>query len=124
MKKNVARVLPFSKGEYDKDYNYDVLDQVQSGVCVYQSKKPNNLGHPVTDTEWWAKYFDASAAIEAATNEQESTEVNNGAVVARLMAIDTNGKPCSITPAKIIDYVLDAVLDYDVLAIPKETEGE
>ena len=122
MKKNVARVLPFSKGEYDPTYNYDVLDQVQSGVCVYQSKKPNNIGHAVTDNAWWAKYFDASAAIEAATNEQESTEVQNGAVVARLMAIDTNGKPCSIAPAKIVEYVLDALLDSDVLAIPKDGE--
>jgi hypothetical protein len=118
MKKNVARILPFSKGEYDPTYNYDVLDQVQSGVSVYQSKKPNNLGHPVTDTAWWQKYFDAAAAIEAATSN-ESPEVNNGAVVARLMAIDTNGQACSITPAKIVEYVLDALLDSDVLAIPK-----
>lgn len=120
MKRNVARVLPFSKGEYQNDYNYDVLDQVQSGVCVYQSKKPNNLGHPVTDNAWWAKFFDASAAIEAATNEQEAIEVQNGAVVARLMAIDTNGQPCSITPAKIVEYVLNVLLDSDVLAIPKD----
>lgn len=119
MKKNVARILPFSKGEYDPNENYDVLDQVQSGVSVYQSKKPNNKGHAVTDTTWWQKYFDAAAAIEAATNEQEATEVSNGAVVARLMAIDTNGQACSITPAKIVEYVLDALLDSDVLAIPK-----
>jgi len=122
-KKIIGRIIPFSRGEYDATYNYDVLDQVQSGTAIYQSRKPNNLGHAVTDKEWWTKYFDVGAAIEAATS-QETPEAQSGAVVRRIMAIDQNGQPCSITPAVLVNYVLENLLSYDLLAIERNNNDD
>ena len=122
----VGRIIPFSRGEYDAEYNYDVLDQVQKGTAIYQSRKPNNCGHDVTNncghdvtnTEWWALYFDVGAAIEAATSNT-SPETNNAAAVKRLMAIDENGQSVSIKPELLVDYILTSALNYDVLAVSK-----
>lgn len=115
MKKIIGRIIPFSRGEYSATYNYDVLDQVQLGTAIYQSRKANNLGHPVTDSEWWTKYFDVGAAIEAATSK-ETPEASGGAVVSRLMGIDSDGQPCSIKPKELVQYVLEQLLDYDLIA--------
>ena len=105
----IGRIIPFSRGEYDAEYNYDVLDQVQKGTAIYQSRKPNNCGHDVTETEWWALYFDVGAAIEAATSNT-SPETNNAAAVKRLV---------SIKPELLVDYILTSALNYDVLAVSK-----
>ena len=114
----IGRIIPFSRGEYDAEYNYDVLDQVQKGTAIYQSRKPNNCGHDVTETEWWPLYLDVVAAIEAATSNT-SPETNNAAVVKRLMAIDANGQAVSIKPELLVDYILTSALNYDVLAVSK-----
>ena len=119
----IGRIIPFSRGEYDAEYNYDVLDQVQKGTAIYQSRKPNNCGHDVTETEWWALYFDVGAAIEAATSNT-SPETNNPAAVKRLMAIDENGQAVSIKPELLVDYILTSALDYDVLAVSKSEPDE
>ena len=115
----VGRIISFSRGEYDETFNYDVLDQVQKGTAIYQSRKPNNCGHAVTETEWWALYFDVGAAIEAATSK-ESPETSNAAAVKRLMAIDANGQAVSIKPEVLVDYILTSALEYDVLALTRE----
>lgn len=117
-KKIVGRIIPLSKGKYDEKYNYDILDFAQSGQAIYQSKKPNNMGHDVTDTDWWYLFFDLSEAIKASTNVN-APQVNDGAVVARLMAVDTNGQMCSITPLEIVQYVIESLLDYDLIALNK-----
>ena len=114
-KKIIGRIIPFSRGEYDPDYNYDVLDQVQLGTAIYQSRKPNNRNHPDTDTVWWTKYFDVGAAIEAATSK-ETPEANAASKVTRLLGIDADGQPCSIKPKVLVDYVLESLLDVDLIA--------
>lgn len=115
---NVAKILSKAKGVYNASNTYDVLDFVQSGAAIYQSKKPNNVGHAVTDTEWWYLFYDLSEAIAASTNVN-APQTSSGAVVARLMAVDTNGQMCSITPKDIMDYVIKNLLDYDLIARDK-----
>lgn len=114
-KKIIGRIIPFSRGEYDPSFNYGVLDQVQLATAIYQSRKPNNCGHPVTDTEWWSKYFDVGAAIEAATSK-DTPEIDAASNVVRIMGIDSDGQPCSIKPKDLVDYVLSSLLDYDIIA--------
>ena len=117
---NIAKILTKAKGLYSSSQNYDVLDLVQSGQAIYQSKQPNNQGHAVTDTDWWYLFFDLSTAIAAATNVN-APQTSNGAVVARLMAVDTNGQMCSITPLAIVQYVIESLLGYDLIARDKPT---
>ena len=43
------------KGEYNSATPYGNANVVQdpTGLSVYRSLKPGNVGHPVTDTNWW-----------------------------------------------------------------------
>lgn len=116
----VGRILQLSKGVYKNDTTYDVLDMVQVGSAIYQSKKPNNIGHAVTDTEWWDLHYDLGEAIAAVTNVN-SPETHNASLISRIMCIGTDGLPHSITPKELIDYVIKELLDYDIIARDKPT---
>ena len=48
-----------------------------------------------------------------------ATTTNNGADVARLLAINAQGKAISINPSVIVDYVIKSLAEYDILALPK-----
>ena len=63
---DVGRFLLLPQGVYDATYNYEQLDLVQKECAVYMSRKSNNIGHAVSDTEWWTKLFDVAEAIRAA----------------------------------------------------------
>ena len=115
---NVAKILALSKGAYSSSQNYDILDFVQSGAAIYQSKKPNNQGHAVTDTEWWELHYDLSAAIAAATNVN-SPQTHVGAQISRILCIGTDGQPKSITPLELVQYVIEDLLSYDLVARDK-----
>lgn len=116
----LQKILALSKGTYSDSQTYDILDFVQVGPAIYQSKKPNNQGHAVTDTEWWTLHFDLGEAIAAATNVN-SPQTHTAAQISRLMCIGTDGQPKSITPKELIDYVIKELLDYDLIARDKPT---
>ncbi len=115
---NIGRILQKSKGAYSASQQYDILDIVQQGPALYESKKPNNIGHAVTDTEWWNLHYDLSEAIAAATGPA-SPQTHNAALVNRILCIDTSGQPCSITPLEIVQYVIEELLTYDLIARDK-----
>ena len=115
---NIAKILSKAKGQYSSSQSYDILDFVQSGQAIYQSKVPNNQGNAVSDNTKWELMFDLSEAIAAATNVN-APQTSNGTVVARLMAVDTSGQMCSITPLAIVQYVIENLLSYDLIARDK-----
>ena len=39
-------------GDYSPEKTYDFLNMVYAAPSVYVSRKNNNTGHPVTDTDW------------------------------------------------------------------------
>lgn len=114
-RKPVGRLIPKPKGTYDPEFNYDILDTVQNQTAVFQSLKPNNLGHPVTDHTWWVKLFDVAEAIRAALSG-DAPEAQGADNVAFLMAVDKDGLPCTIKPKDLVDYVIQHVLEYDLMA--------
>ncbi len=116
MKKIIGRVIPQPKGEYKADYNYNIYDVVQKGAAVYQSRKADNLGNPVTDTEWWTLFYDLGVALEQATSTQ-MPETGDSTKIARLMAIGTDGQPVSITPAALVNFILENSSEYDLMAL-------
>lgn len=66
-------------GDYSPEKTYGFLNMVYAAPSAYVSKKDNNTGHPVTDTEWWMLSIDGSqnaeataAAIAAATTALEA----------------------------------------------------
>ena len=49
----IGRNLPLYKGDYDKSKTYDVYDVVLHNGSSYVSKKKNNVGNALTNTEFW-----------------------------------------------------------------------
>ncbi len=115
---NIAKILAKSKGAYSASQNYDALDFVQSGAAIYQSKKPGNQGHAVTDTDWWDLHYDLSEAIAAATNVN-SPQTHTASQISRILCMGTDGQPKSITPLELVQYVIEQLLSYDLIARDK-----
>ena len=66
-------------GDYSPEKTYDFLNMVYAAPSVYVSRKNNNTGHPVTDTDWWMLSIDGSknpeavkAALDAAAKALEA----------------------------------------------------
>lgn len=51
------------KGAYDPSFEYGNANVVHdpSGLSVYRSLKPGNVGHPLNDTTWWFCIIDLSS---------------------------------------------------------------
>lgn len=69
------------KGAYSATATYAVNDAVQASDGLYASRKSNNTGHALSETEWWAIIVDLSetkrateAANEAAENAQDAAD--------------------------------------------------
>ena len=45
------------KGAYSSSVTYDYLDYVTNADGTYTSKKANNVGHALTETDWWEHDF-------------------------------------------------------------------
>lgn len=45
------------KGAYSSSVTYDYLDYVTNADGTYTSKQANNVGHALTETEWWEHDF-------------------------------------------------------------------
>lgn len=111
MAKKVIKIIPTKAGTaYSSTYAYQLLDYiVVDSVTVYICKRvdPNtmvNVGHPLTDTDWWDKGVDlseaigkaqvaigkanaaANAALSAANNASESVTAANAAAKEALSA--------------------------------------
>ena len=66
-------------GAYDPTVNYKALVKVYDAEtdCSYISKKKDNLGHPLSNTEWWQKdSADPRMPIVAQTNTTLSIKPN------------------------------------------------
>ena len=68
------------KGTYNPNTPYGNANVVQdpTGLSVYRSLKPGNVGHPLTDTNWWFCIIDLSSIkAEADHLQQVETQVEN-----------------------------------------------
>ena len=88
-KTNLGRVMPVDKGEYNAATTYAKLDMVHSSDSTYVSKVDNNVGHAVTDTDYWTCYADGKQATTAASNAntkaglaQDAADAANAAAAA------------------------------------------
>ena len=76
------------KGAYSSTTTYGNAAVVQDpdGLSIYRSKKSGNVGHPLTDTEWWFCIIDMSA-IKATSDAVAELNVElAGHEAARVLA--------------------------------------
>lgn len=75
-------------GNYDPEKTYRFLEMVYAAPSSYVSKKDNNVGHPVTDTEWWQLSLDGSQSEAAAEAAREAANKANAAAEAAAPTIE------------------------------------
>lgn len=86
-KTNLGRVMPVDKGAYNAATIYAKLDMVHSSDSTYVSKVDNNVGHAVTDTNYWTCYADGKqATAAAATANTAAANADAKAAVAQAAA--------------------------------------
>lgn len=66
--------MPVDKGAYNAATTYSKLDMVHTADSTYVSKVDNNVGHAVTDTNYWTCYASGTAATSAAATANEAAE--------------------------------------------------
>ena len=71
---NLGRVMPVDKGAYNAATTYSKLDMVHTADSTYVSKVDNNVGHAVTDTNYWTCYASGTAATSAAATANAAAE--------------------------------------------------
>ena len=79
---NLGRVMPVDKGAYSAETTYAKLDMVHTADSTYVSKVDNNVGHAVTDTDYWTCYASGVAATTAAANANTKAGLANDAATA------------------------------------------
>lgn len=64
---NLGRVGLVNKGNYNGSETYTKNDIVSDGNnSLYMSLQSNNTGHDLSESTWWFKFFDGTAANTAA----------------------------------------------------------
>ena len=68
------------KGTYNVATSYGNAAVVQdpTGLSVYRSLKPGNVGHALSETSWWFKIIDLSSIKEAADRARPKAAVATG----------------------------------------------
>ena len=74
---NLGRVMPVDKGAYNAATTYQKLDMVHTSDSTYVSKVDNNVGHAVTDTDYWTCYADGKQATAAAATANDAADLAN-----------------------------------------------
>lgn len=103
--------MPIDTGEYSSTKTYSKLDLVHTADSSYVSKVNDNIGHDVTDTNYWQCYADGKQATKAAASATvAATAATEAARTAEKAAEDV------ITPAEVlVEHV--AKLENDVAAL-------
>jgi hypothetical protein len=75
-KYRIGKVAPTPKGVYDETVRYAKLDFAtdESGNSLYMSKVDDNIGHALTDTDYWMQCLDASEQMAIIDNAVENIE--------------------------------------------------
>ena len=76
------------KGTYNSATVYGNANVVQdaAGLSVYRSLKPGNVGHPLSDTEWWFCIINMSSIAETRDQLQQDDALANEHEAARVAA--------------------------------------
>ena len=73
-------------GDYSAGTTYKFLARVYDPVtgCSYLSKRENNLGHPVTDSNWWQMDSDGGVILGPYTRDEYDALVAGGLIDDRM----------------------------------------
>lgn len=109
-------------GEYSASKTYDFLNLVYAAPSSYVSKKPNNVGHPVTDTEWWQLSLDGSQS-EAAAEEarQAATAALEAAAAAAPTVVNVEGAEVTLNVEASHKYLCGELTSLTISSVENST---
>ena len=86
------------KGKYNAATSYGNAAVVQdpTGLSVYRSLKPGNVGHPLSDTSWWFCIIDLSSIKTEADHLQELDTELTDHEAERVSVLDVVEKPAAL----------------------------
>lgn len=107
-------------GDYSPEKTYDFLNMVYAAPSAYVSKKDNNTGHPVTDTEWWMLSIDGSQNAEATeAARQAATAALEAAAAAAPVVVEVEGTDVTINVEGNHKYICGELTSLKIGAVEK-----
>ena len=110
-------------GDYSPEKTYDFLNMVYAAPSVYVSRKNNNTGHPVTDTDWWMLSIDGSknpeavkAALDAAAKALEA------AAAAAPVVVNVEGADVTINVEGNHKYICGELTSLNIASVENSTK--
>lgn len=100
--------LTFTGESWDAGVVYDRLTVVDDpdSLSKYMSLRPDNVGHALSDEEWWMKWFDGGRLEQAISETLQTKEATEGAKAATEAAT----RAALATCARFEELLTDAVL--------------
>lgn len=93
---------------------------VYAAPSSYVSKKDNNTGHPVTDTEWWVLSIDGSQNAEATeAARQAATTALEAAAAAAPVVVNVEGGEVTINVEGNHKYICGELVSLKIGTVEK-----
>ncbi|WP_346702545.1 hypothetical protein [uncultured Alistipes sp.] len=116
---NLGRVGLVNQGVYSASETYSKNDFVSDGNnSLYFSLQDNNTGHALSESAWWFKFFDGTAANTAAA-AQAATDA---AAAAALVEQQVEGATPSLDVAENTLYLCGELTSLTLTSIPTSTK--
>lgn len=107
-------------GDYSPEKTYGFLNMVYAAPSAYVSKKDNNTGHPVTDTEWWMLSIDGSQNAEATeAARQAATTALEAAAAAAPVVVNVEGTEVTINVEGNHKYICGELVSLKIGTVEK-----
>lgn len=107
-------------GDYSPEKTYGFLNMVYAAPSAYVSKKNNNTGHPVTDTEWWMLSIDGSKNAEAtAAAIAAATAALEAAAAAAPVVVNVEGTEVTINVEGNHKYICGELISLKIGTVEK-----
>lgn len=107
-------------GDYSPEKTYGFLNMVYAAPSAYVSKKDNNTGHPVTDTEWWMLSIDGSQNAEATeAARQAATAALEAAAAAAPVVVNVEGTEVTINVEGNHKYICGELVSLKIGTVEK-----
>lgn len=78
-----------NRGLYTASSEYDILDFISANNAIYISLKAGNVGHDLSDTEWWQCSIQGTGVTQEELQSILNNYIKKGDVVVESIEVNT-----------------------------------
>lgn len=121
---NLGRVGLVNKGVYSSETTYTKNDFVSDGNnSLYFSLQDNNTGHALSESAWWFKFFDGTAANTAAAAATAAAQAaTEAAAAAALVEQQVEGADVTLDVKGNHMYVCGELTSLNIASVENSTK--